>query len=539
MTAPPAPPAHGPGEVVRSLVPARIDRLPWSPFHTRMVVALGVAWILDGLEITVAGAVAAVLTRSDTLRLTAGDAGLIATVYLVGQVAGALWFGRLADRLGRRRLFLLTFGVYLFGSGLTALTLGQGTAWNAFLYFTRFLAGTGIGGEYSAINSAIQEMVPARYRGRVDLLVNGTYWAGAILGTAAELWLLHTFPDRIAWRLGFLLGPLLGLTVFLIRRQLPESPRWLAMHGRPAEAEEAIARIEREVERAGHRLAPVDADRAILLRQTPRAGYPTLLRLLFRRYPGRSVLGSSLLITQSFLYNAIFFTYTLVLTRFYGVDADRAPLYLMGFAAGNLLGPVLLGPLFDTVGRRRMIAGTYLFSGVALALTAALFQADVLSATTQTTAWCVIFFFASAGASAGYLTVGEIFPLEVRGQAIAVFFALAQCVGATGPYLYGHLIGDGHDRTRLFLGYLLGAAVMMLGGLTEVFLGVDAEGTALEDVAAPLSAVASAPALPAASVPPPLESVPQEPEGAGPRAAAQQARKRRESGEGEEPGAPV
>ncbi|MEU2868082.1 MFS transporter [Streptomyces olivoreticuli] len=491
-------PTAPPG-AVRSLIPARIDRLPWSGFHTRMVVALGVAWILDGLEITVAGAVAAVLTREDTLRLSSGEAGLIATVYLVGQVAGALFFGRLADRLGRRKLFLLTFGVYLFGSGLTALTLGQGTGWYAFLCFTRFLAGTGIGGEYSAINSAIQEMVPARHRGRVDLLVNGTYWAGAILGTVAELWLLQVLPDRLAWRVGFLLGPLLGLAVFLIRRHLPESPRWLAMHGRQAEAEEAIARIESEVERAGHVLAPVDASKAIQLTKAPRAGYPTLLRLLFKRYPGRSVLGSTLLITQSFLYNSIFFTYTLVLTKFYGVHENRAPLYLIAFAAGNLLGPVLLGPLFDTVGRRRMISGTYLFSGCALAVTAALFQADLLTAASQTTAWCVIFFFASAGASAGYLTVGEIFPLEVRGQAIAVFFALAQCVGAAGPYLYGRLIGDGSDRTLLFLGYLLGAAVMVIGGLTEHFLGIDAEGRSLEEIATPLSAAGPVPERPEAT----------------------------------------
>ncbi|RLU92267.1 MFS transporter [Streptomyces griseocarneus] len=462
--------------------------MPWSPFHTRMVAALGIAWILDGLEITVAGAVAAVLTRKDTLGLSSAEAGLTATVYLVGQVAGALFFGRLADRLGRRRLFLLTFGVYLFGSGLTALTLGQGTGWYAFLCFTRFLAGTGIGGEYSAINSAIQEMVPARHRGRVDLLVNGTYWAGAILGTVAELWLLSAFPDHVAWRVGFLLGPLLGLAVFLIRRQLPESPRWLAMHGRRQEAEEAIARIEHEVERTGRVLAPVDESRAILLKESPEAGYATLLRLLFRRYPGRSVLGSTLLVTQSFLYNAIFFTYTLVLTKYYGVHENRAPLYLLAFAAGNLLGPIVLGPLFDTVGRRRMISGTYLFSGCALAVTAAFFQAGLLTAVSQTTAWCVIFFFASAGASAGYLTVGEIFPLEVRGQAIAVFFALAQCVGAGGPYLYGRLIGDGSDRTTLFLGYLLGATVMVAGGLTELFLGVDAEGRSLEEIATPLSA---------------------------------------------------
>ncbi|WP_326691870.1 MFS transporter [Streptomyces sp. NBC_01795] len=474
---------------LRSLIPARVDRMPWSGFHTKMIAALGCAWILDGLEITVASSVTSILTNEDTLGLSSSEAGLIATVYLIGQVLGALFFGRMADRFGRRKLFLLTFGVYMFGSGLTALTFGQGPGWDAYLYLTRFIAGAGIGGEYAAINSAIQEMMPARFRGRVDLLVNGTYWAGAIVGTIAELLILGHFDDGTAWRIGFLLGPVLGFSVLFVRRNLPESPRWLIMNGRETEAEEAISRIEEAVLKHGKTLPPVDENAGIEISESAHSTYLTLLRVLFKQYPQRAVLASTLMITQSFLYNAIFFTYTLVLTKFYGVPDDRAPMYLLAFAAGNLVGPIALGPLFDIVGRRRMIAGTYLFSGCALGVTATLFVADVLTAFTQTTAWCVIFFFASAGASSGYLTAGEIFPLEVRGKAIALFFAIGQGAGASGPYLYGWLIGDGSDRGRLFIGFLLGAAIMIVGGLAEVFLGVDAERKPLEAVAKPLSVV--------------------------------------------------
>ncbi|MEU7316969.1 MFS transporter [Streptomyces sp. NPDC007083] len=463
--------------------------MPWSGFHTKMIAALGCAWILDGLEITVASSITPVLTRSDTLGLSSSEAGLIATVYLVGQVTGALFFGRMADRFGRRKLFLLTFGVYLFGSGLTALTYGQGPGWDAYLYLTRFIAGTGIGGEYAAINSAIQEMMPARFRGRVDLLVNGTYWAGAMVGTVAELVILSSFDDAVAWRIGFLLGPVLGFSVLFVRRHLPESPRWLIMNGREAEAEAAIARIESAVRSHGKKLPPVEDKDAIEISESAHSTYVTLLRVLFRRYPKRAVLASTLMITQSFLYNAIFFTYTLVLTKFYGVADKDAPMYLLAFAAGNLLGPIILGPLFDIVGRRWMIAGTYLFSGCALGVTATLFVADVLTATTQTAAWCIIFFFASAGASSGYLTAGEIFPLEVRGKAIALFFAIGQAAGATGPYFYGWLIGDGTERSRLYIGFLIGAVIMIIGGLAETFLGVDAERKSLESVAMPLSVV--------------------------------------------------
>jgi MFS family permease len=477
------------GATIRSAIPARVDRLSWTPFHTRMVVALGVAWILDGLEITIASSVAGDLTSKSTLGLSSTAVGAIATVYLAGEVVGALGFGRLSDRLGRKKLFMVTLAVYLGGSALTALTAGNTTGWIVFMYLTRFVAGCGIGGEYAAINSAIDELIPARYRGRVDIAVNGTYWAGAILGTLVTSLLLHQLAPSLGWRIGFLLGPVLAVVIIVVRRNLPESPRWLLMHGRAAEAEEAIRRIEREALAAGQQLEPVDESKAIEIKPSPRTGYLTLAYVLFKKYWPRSLLGATLMIAQSFLYNAIFFTYTLVLTKFYGVKASNAPLYLIIFAIGNLLGPLTIGRFFDTIGRKQMIAGTYITSGVMLAVTAALFDHHVLTATTQTIAWCVIFFFASAGASSAYLTVSEVFPLEVRAQAIAVFFAIAQCFGAIGPILYGHLIGNGSSTTNIFIGYLVAAGAMVIGGIVEIVLGIAAEGKALEDVANPLSMV--------------------------------------------------
>jgi MFS family permease len=473
---------------LRTLIPARIDRLPWSKFHTRMVVALGVAWILDGLEITVASAIADTLTKPETLNMSSTAVGLVATIYLAGEVVGALFFGHLSDKLGRRNLFMITLGVYLVGSGLTALTLGNGTGWVLFLYATRFVAGMGIGGEYAAINSAIDELIPARYRGRVDIAVNGTYWAGAVLGTIGTYILLNRLALTSGWRIGFLIGPVLGLVILLVRRHLPESPRWLIMNGRAKAAEENITLIEREVEASGRELPPVDESKAIEIRPADNIGYVALTHVLFRDYPRRAILGASLMISQSFLYNAIFFTYTLVLGKFYGVSSQNTPLYLIAFAVGNLAGPLLIGHYFDTIGRRTMISSTYIVSGVLLAVSAFLFYNGLLNAVTQTIAWCVIFFFASAGASSAYLTVSEIFPLEVRAKAIAVFFAIAQCFGALGPVIYGALIGDGSHPVRLFWGYLLGAAVMIAGGLVARFLAIDAEGKSLEEIAAPLAA---------------------------------------------------
>jgi MFS family permease len=471
---------------IRSTIPARLDRLRWTPFHTRLVIGLGAAWVLDGLSVTIASSVTSKLTQPNTLNLTTTQAASIGTVYLVGEVIGALVFGRLSDQLGRRKLFTWTLAVYLVGTGLTAFT-AKGSGWIIYLYATRIIAGLGIGGEYSAINSAIDEMMPARYRGRTDVWINGTYWLGAILGTLGSFLLLNSMRPNEGWRVAFLLGPALAVVILFVRRNLPESPRWLITHGHAQEAEEQMRKIEEMAARDGQRLDPVPEDAAITIVPERRYGYLTLLRVAFRRYPQRAILGATLMITQSFLYNAIFFTYALVLTKFYHVTNNAVPVYGLAFAVGNLAGPLLLGHLFDTLGRKKMIAGTYLLSGAMLAASAWLFDAGVLHAAAQTFIWIVVFFFASAGASAGYLTVSEIFPIEIRAEALAVFFALAQVVGAVGPAFYGALIGNGLNRTGLTIGYLVGGGIMILGGLVEVFLGIDAEGKPLEEIAAPLT----------------------------------------------------
>jgi len=478
--------ASSPG--IRSLIPARIDRLPWSRFHTRLVVALGVAWVLDGLEITIASNIGPDLTLPSTLHMSASAVADIATWYLIGEVIGALFFGQLSDKLGRRNLFMVTLGVYLVGSGLTALTPAGGY-WFIFLYATRVIAGMGIGGEYAAINSAIDEMIPAKYRGRTDLAVNGTYWAGAFLGTIVTLFVLNHVAPGWGWRVAFLAGPVLALVIIFVRRHLPESPRWQIMHGRQEAAEASISEIEHDVGQTEGELPPVDRSKELEIRPTEQIGYLALLKTLFQHYPSRAIYGGTLMITQSFLYNAIFFTYGLVLQFFFHVSPGNTPYYFLAFCAGNLLGPLTIGRLFDTIGRRKMIAGTYLVSGILLIITAQLFKAGALNAVTQTLCWSVIFFFASAGASAGYLTVSEIFPLEVRAKAIAVFFAIAQCFGSLGSHLYGHLIGDGKDPNSLYWGYLLGAGAMILGGVVAAFLAVDAEGKSLEDIAKPLGVI--------------------------------------------------
>ncbi len=473
---------------IRSLIPARIDRLPWSRFHTRLVMALGVAWILDGLEITIAANVGPDLTLRNTLNMSAGAVSDIAWWYLIGEVIGALFFGQLSDKLGRRNLFMITLGVYLIGSGLTAVT-PNGGHWFIFLYATRVVAGMGIGGEYAAINSAIDEMIPAKFRGRIDLAVNGTYWAGAILGTIVTLFVLNHVEAFWGWRIAYIVGPLLALSIIYVRRNLPESPRWQIMHGREAAAEASMREIEDDVAATKGALPPVDESKELEIRPTDQIGYLALLRTLFRHYPGRATLVSALMITQSFLYNAIFFTYGLVLEFFFHVKATDTAYYFFAFAAGNLAGPLTIGHLFDTIGRKKMISGTYITAGVLLAVTAQFFRAGYLTATTQTLCWAVVFFFASAGASAGYLTASEVFPLEVRAKSIAVFFAIAQAFGAFGSHWYGHLIGNGTDRNSLFVGYLVGAGAMILGGLAAIFFGVNAEGKALEDVATPLSVI--------------------------------------------------
>ncbi|MCW2906766.1 MAG: putative transporter [Actinomycetia bacterium] len=473
---------------IRSTIPARLDRLRWSSFHTRLVLGLGTAWVLDGLSVTIASSVTGKLTQANTLNLSTSQAASIGTLYLVGEVVGALVFGRLSDKLGRRKLFMWTLAIYLGGTALTALT-PRGPGWIIYLYATRIIAGSGIGGEYSAINSAIDEMMPARYRGRTDVWINGTYWLGAIIGTFASFMLLNALGASTGWRVAFLVGPALAIVVLYVRRNLPESPRWLITHGFVREAEEEMRRIEESALRDGQHLDPVPDDAAIVIRPEKRYGYLRLLRLAFRVYPKRAVLGATLMITQSFLYNAIFFTYALVLTKFYHVSNNAVPLYGLAFSVGNLAGPLLLGHLFDTLGRKKMISGTYLISGAMLAASAWLFDAGVLNAAGQTFIWIVVFFFASAGASAGYLTVSEIFPIEIRAEALAVFFAIAQIFGAIGPTFYGFLIGNGTNRTGLTIGYIVGGGIMIIGGLVELAFGINAEGKSLEEIATPLTEV--------------------------------------------------
>jgi MFS family permease len=473
---------------IRSTIPARLDRLKWSPFHTRMVVGLGAAWILDGLQITISSSVTGELTKPATLGMTSTEIGLIASIYLIGEMVGALVFGRMSDQLGRKRLLITTLLLYLFGTGLAAFVTGHHHGWLLFFYATRFVAGMGIGGQYAAINSAIDEMMPSKYRGRVDIWINGTYWAGAILGSFASLIFLNAFAVNVGWRLAFLMGPLLALIVIYVGRTLPESPRWLMTHGRLEEAEQEMAKIEEAAIKAGQTLEPVGDDKALELVPEKRYGYVQFIRLVFHTYPKRAILGASLMITQSFLYNAIFFTYALVLVKFYDVSATKVPIYGLAFSVGNLLGPLILGPLFDSVGRKKMISGTYLLSGALLAVSGWLFQHDDLTANSQTFVWVVIFFFASAGASAAYLTVSETWPIEIRAEAIAVFFAIAQIFGALGPLFYGALIGDGTSRTGLFVGYIIGGAIMVLGGIVELAIGIKAEGKSLEAITKPITA---------------------------------------------------
>lgn len=470
---------------VRSLIPARLDRLPWTKFHWMVVVGLGVSWILDGLEIQLVANVGPILTQDGSgIGISPTQVGMLASVYLVGQVVGALVFGRLTDHLGRRRLFILTLAIYLVGSGLA------GVSWDLYsLLFFRFVAGMGIGGEYAAINSAIDELIPAHYRGRVDIVVNGTYWVGALLGSLGSLVLLN--PDLIpifwGWRICFFLGPILGLVIIFIRRHIPESPRWQLTHGHAPEAEQTVDQIEEDVRDTGATLSDVDESKTIEVVAEKSIPILTVARIIFVEYPRRAVLGATMMITQSFLYNAIFFSYALVLKFHFDIAAENVPLYFIPFAVGNFLGPIFLGHLFDIWGRRRMILLTYGISGLVLGLAAVLFHAGVLTAVTQTILWCVCFFFASAGASSAYLTVSEIFPIELRGQAIALFFCLAQLGGAVSAWLYAALVGDGSERGPLTAGYALGAGVMLLGGIVAWFIGIDAERKSLEDIADPVT----------------------------------------------------
>ena len=473
-----------PHEIVETAVPARLDRLRWGRFHTLVVVALGITWVLDGLEVTLAGAVAGALKESPVLQLSNAEVGLASSFYLAGAVLGALLFGWLTDRLGRKRLFFITLAVYLVATAATAFS------WN-FLSFAlfRFLTGAGIGGEYTAIASTIQEFVPARYRGHTDLIINGSFWIGAALGAGGSIVLLDpsVLPPDIGWRAAFFIGSVLGLGILVMRSWIPESPRWLMTHGRADEAHDIVDQIEGHHRSRGHHV-PEETPASFRLRSRRSTPLSEVWHTLFHVHRSRTVVGLALMVAQAFFYNAIFFTYALVLTDFYSIEASKVGWYLLPFAAGNFLGPLLLGRLFDTVGRRPMIAITYSLSGVLLALTGALFAAGVLSATAQTVAWTVIFFFASAAASSAYLTVSESFPLEIRALAIAFFYAVGTGIGGVGaPWLFGALIDTG-SKGSLFAGYLLGAGLTLAAGLIAARYGVAAERKSLEDVATPLSA---------------------------------------------------
>lgn len=482
ITEPPQVPPAATGRVIDTDIPARLDGLLWSRFHTRVVAALGITWILDGLEVTLAGALAGALKDSPSLRFSNLDVGLANSAYLAGAVIGALGFGWLTDRIGRKKLFFITLALYLTATAATALS------WSVTSYaLFRFLTGAGIGGEYTAINSTIQELVPARYRGWTDLVINGSFWIGAAIGAVCAIVLLDPAvidPDH-GWRLAYLTGAVIGLVVFAMRWWIPESPRWLMIHGQPERAEAIVADIEQSARHAPDRPRVLPK---IKLRMRTHTPLLDVARTLFGTYRQRSLVGLVLMTAQAFFYNAIFFTYALILTDFFGISANHVGWYILPFAAGNFLGPLLLGRLFDTLGRRTMIGFTYGVSGLLLALSGYLFSIGALSAQSQTIAWMVIFFFASPAASAAYLTVSETFPLEVRALAIAIFYAIGTGIGGVaGPALFGALIDTG-SRGSVFAGYLFGSVLMMAAAVIGWRYGIAAERRSLEHVARPLAA---------------------------------------------------
>jgi MFS family permease len=469
------------GTVVETDVPRRLDSLPFGRFHLLVITALGITWILDGLEVTLAGALSGELKSSSALGMSNAEIGFAGSCYLLGAVLGAFFFGWLTDRLGRKKLFTITLAVYLLATAATGLS------WNALSFsLFRFLTGSGIGGEYTAINSTIQELIPARFRGWTDLLINGSFWVGAALGAGGSLVLLDpaVIDPALGWRLAFLIGAVIGLAILLMRFWIPESPRWLITHGFPRAADAVVRGIEAQF---GGRHMPAGAKTRLRMRShTPLS---EVARTLFVTYRQRTLVGLCLMSAQAFFYNAIFFTYALILTDFFNTPAQDVGWYILPFALGNVLGPILLGRLFDTVGRKTMIASTYALSGLLLAVTASLFSRDLLTAQTLTIAWMIVFFFASAAASSAYLTVSEIFPLEIRALAIAFFYAIGTGIGGiAGPAVFGILISTG-SRGSVAIGYGIGAILMIGAAVVEACFGVAAERQPLEAVARPLALV--------------------------------------------------
>jgi len=469
--------------IIESDVPGRLDRLPWSRWHLFVVIALGITWVLDGLEVTLAGSLGGILKDPRTLGLTDVQVGATATTYLLGAVLGALVLGYSTDLWGRKKLFYLTLIIYLSGTALSAF------AWNFWSYaFFRFITGIGIGGEYAAINSAIDELMPARLRGRIDLAINSSYWFGAAFGSGAIYWLLDPrfVPLQYGWRFAFGIGATLGLIILTLRRWVPESPRWLMLRGREGEASQVVGEIEKHIKSTGASLSAPE-EPPLRLRARSHTPLGEIWKAMAYEHRSRSVLGFILMAAQAFFYNAIFFTAALVLTRYYGVAAGAVSLYLLPFAISNALGPIALGPLFDSIGRKTMIAFTYGLSGILLALTAWLFVEGWLDARTQLIAWAAIFFVCSSAASSAYLTVSEIFPLEIRALAIAIFYAIGTLVGGSAaPLIFGALIQTG-ARQPLFWGYIGSAVLMGIAALAEAWLGVSAERQSLEKVASPLA----------------------------------------------------
>ena len=455
-----------------------------------VVIGLGTVWILDGLEVTIVGSIASRLTESGSgLSVDSGQIGTAAAFYVAGACTGALFFGQLTDRLGRKRLFLVTLAVYIAATVATAFAFAP---W--YFFAARFITGAGIGGEYAAINSAIDELIPARVRGRVDLIINGSYWVGAAAGAVASIVLLDTsiFATDLGWRLAFGLGAILGLAILIVRRHVPESPRWLFIHGREEEAEEIVNSIESEVEEeTGQTLE--EPDQEITVRQRRSIPFRTIAATAFKLYPQRTTLGLSLFVGQAFLYNAITFDLGTLLSTYFGIGSGSVPFYIAIWAIANFLGPLTLGRLFDTVGRKPMISGTYLLSAFLAAITGVLLVTGS-GENGHLTTWSFMallmgtFFIASAGASSAYLTVSEIFPMETRALAIAFFYAVGTAAGGiTGPLLFGHLINSG-SPSQLAIGFYIGAGVMAVGGIAELAFGVRAERESLENIAKPLTA---------------------------------------------------
>jgi MFS family permease len=473
---------------VTSKIPARLDRLPWSRWHWLIVIGLGTVWILDGLEVTIVGNVGARIAEpgSGLEGITPAQiGGLAATMYVLGACSGALFFGWLTDRFGRKKLFLITLAVYLVATALTALSW---TPW--FFFFCRFMTGFGIGGEYAAINSAIDELIPSKYRGRVDIAINGSFWVGATAGALLSILLLDEsiFPGNVGWRVSFAFGAVLAVVILLVRRHVPESPRWLLIHGREDEADQIVEDIERQVTAStGVKDLPEPEDE-ITIRQRRTIGFGVIAKTLVKVYPRRTVLGMSLFVGQAFLYNAVTFGYATILIEYFDVKSGHTGYYFAVIALGNFLGAVVLAPLFDTIGRRPMISGTYMISGALLLVTALLFNADVLNATTLTLCWCVVLFFASAGASSAYLTVSEVFPMETRALAIAFFYAIGTGIGGVaGPQLFSRLVASG-ETGQVAIAFAIGGVLMLAAGIVAFFLAVKAEGQSLENIAKPLTA---------------------------------------------------